>query len=220
MNDIAGVRQSQRADGDTQRTLIFLAAWFFLAIWLSVTGKLVTGGGLPLGILATILLPLLAYAADARAGHPLFGGLARLDLPALITLHTFRVIGVTFIVAWLDGRLPAGFALPAGLGDIAVGLAAPFVAAAVARRPDRLAPAWIFTILGVADLVVAVGSGVLHGGPPLGLLAGPVTTDLVTRYPLSLIPTFGVPLMLLLHVRTLGILAAGRRPAPVPAAAG
>jgi hypothetical protein len=32
----------------------------------------------------------------------------------------------------------------------------------------------------------------------------------VARYPLSLIPTFGVPLALLLHVRTFGALAAKR----------
>jgi hypothetical protein len=210
MNDIAAVRRQQGAGSDVQRTLIVLAAWFFLAVWLGVTGKLVTHGGLPLGILATILLPLLVYAVDARAGHLLFGGLLRLDLQSLIAAQTFRILGVTFIVAWLGGTLPGGFALPAGIGDIAVGLLAPFVATATSRRPDRLAPAWLFTLLGVADLVVAVSSGVLHGGPPLGRLAGPITTDAVTRYPLSLIPTFGVPLALLLHVRTFQVLAAQR----------
>src|SRR5262249_41466474 len=153
----------------------------------------------PLGILATIVVPLIVYAVDGRAGHPLFGGLLRLDLPALIAAQTIRVIGVVFIVAWLGGTLPGGFALPAGLGGIAVGLAAPFVAPAVSRRPDRLGPAWIFSVLGVGDLVIAVSSGVLHGAPPLGLLAGPISVDGLTRYPLSLIPTFGVPLMLLLH---------------------
>jgi hypothetical protein len=210
MSDLAAVRRQHSAGSDIQRTLIVLAAWFFLAVWLSVTGKLVTHGGLPLGILATIVLPLLVYAGDGRAGHPLFGGLLRLDLQSLIAAQTFRILGVTFIVAWLGGKLPGGFALPAGIGDIAVGLLAPFVASAVARRPERLAPAWIFTLLGVTDLVIAVGSGVLHGGPPLGLLAGAITTDAVTRYPLSLIPTFGVPLALLLHVRTFQVLAATR----------
>jgi hypothetical protein len=177
MSDLAAVRRQHSAGSDIQRTLIVLAAWFFLAVWLSVTGKLVTHG---------------------------------LDLQSLIAAQTFRILGVTFIVAWLGGKLPGGFALPAGIGDIAVGLLAPFVASAVARRPERLAPAWIFTLLGVTDLVIAVGSGVLHGGPPLGLLAGAITTDAVTRYPLSLIPTFGVPLALLLHVRTFQVLAATR----------
>ena len=40
-----------------------------------------------------------------------------------------------FIGLWLGGTLPAQFALPAGLGDIAIGLAAPAVAARL-RRGD------------------------------------------------------------------------------------
>jgi hypothetical protein len=210
MSTIAGTRQ-RSSEGDIQRTLIVLALWFFLAVWLGVTGRLATSNGLPLGILATIVLPLLAFAVDRRFGHALFGGLMRLDLPGLIAAQTFRVIGVTFIVAWSAGTLPGGFALPAGIGDVAVGLAAPFVAAAVTRRPDRLGLAWVWNVLATADLVIAVSSGVLHSHTPLGLLAGPVGTDMLARYPLSLIPTFGVPLALLLHVRTSQTLGATAR---------
>ena len=113
-----------------------------------------------------------------------------------------------FVVAWMGGSLPAGFALPAGLGDMAIGLAAPFVASAVIRRrPHHLALARIWNVLGVADLVIAVSSGVLHGRSPIGLLAGSVTTDVVARYPLSVIPTFLVPLALMLHLATFRRLA-------------
>ena len=210
MNDSVGVKQHQLVYGDIQRTLLTLAAWFFLAVWLGVTGKLVTTGGLPIGLGAAIVLPLIVFAVDGRLGHPLFGGLMRLDLPALIGAQIFRVIGVLFIIAWLGGMLPGGFALPAAIGDVTVGLAAPFVATAVARR-RTLSAAWLWSILGTADLIVAVTLGVLHGGPPLGLLAGPVTTNAVAHYPMSLIPTFGVPLALLLHVRTFRALAAQAR---------
>lgn len=34
----------------------------------------------------------------------------------------FRVEGAAFLVVMALGKLPAGFALPAGLGDIAIGL--------------------------------------------------------------------------------------------------
>jgi hypothetical protein len=62
---------------------------------------------------------------------------ARLALP-----QTLRVVGVAFLVVLALGKLPAGFAIPAGLGDIAVGVAAPLVARRLARgthrtRPDR-----------------------------------------------------------------------------------
>jgi hypothetical protein len=207
MNDSASVKSPPLVYGDIQRTLLVLAAWFFLALWLGVTGKLVTTGGLPIGLGAAVVLPLIVFALDGRVGHPLFGGLMRLDLPALIGAQIFRVVGVLLFIAWMGGTLPAGFALPAAIGDVAIGLTAPFVAAAVARGRSR-GVAWLWNVLGVADLVIAVTAGVLHGGPPLGLLAGSLTTNAVAHYPLSLIPTFGVPLALLLHVRTFRALAA------------
>ena len=78
--------------------------------------------------------PLLAFALDGRLGRPMFAGFLRLDAATVVALQTFRIGGVFFVIAWLRGSLPAGFALPAGLGDIAVGITAPFVAAAIARR--------------------------------------------------------------------------------------
>lgn len=202
--------ETQRTPNDVSRTLLLLVGWFFLAVWLGVTGKLNGHGAPPIGIGASIVLPLLIFAVDRRMGSPLFGALARLELPALIAAQTFRVVGVVFLVAWAGGTLPGGFALPAGIGDVAIGLAAPLVAAAAARRTPRLGPARIWNLLGVADLVLAVTSGVLHGRSPIGLLAGAVTTDAMARYPLSLIPTFFVPLALMLHLTIFRKLAAAR----------
>jgi hypothetical protein len=202
MRDTSSIRQPHVGD-PIARTLILLAGWFFIAVWLGVSGKLNQHGAPPLGLAAALLLPLAVFAADRRWGSPLFGGLVRLDLPALIVPQTFRIVGVVFVVAWMTGTLPAGFALPAGLGDIAIGLAAPFVATAVAqRRPGHLRLARIWNVLGTIDLVTAVALGVLHGRSPIGLLAGSVPTDAMTRYPLSLIPTFLVPIALMLHVAT------------------
>ena len=207
MND-ASVIDVRRAGSDIRRTLLFLAGWFFVALWLGVTGTLSQQGGPPIGIGLAIVLPLVLFAADRRIGSPLFGALDRMELPALIAAQTFRIVGVVFLVAWLAGTLPGGFALPAGIGDVAIGLAAPFVAAAVARQPARLATARVWNLLGIADLVIAVTSGVLHGRSPVGLLAGGVPTDALVRYPLSLIPTFFVPLALMLHFTTARKLAA------------
>jgi hypothetical protein len=185
---------------DMARTLTVLVAWFFVAVWLGVTGALLAEGTPPIGLAAAIGLPLVAFAIDGRFGHPLFGGLLRLELPALVALQTFRVVGVIFVVGWMGGTLPAGFALPAGLGDIAVGVSAPFVAAAVAnRRPHHRRWLRVWNTFGTIDLIAAVTLGVLHSGSALGILAGPVTTDALARYPYSVVPTFLVPLALMLH---------------------
>jgi hypothetical protein len=45
--------------------------------------------------------------------------------PWLIGIQLYRVLGLNFLVLYALGRLPAEFALPAGVGDVIVGLAAP-----------------------------------------------------------------------------------------------
>jgi len=178
--------------------------WFFAALWLGVSGAARGGVGKPpLLLAAAVTLPLLVFAADGRSGWRLFRGLAQLSLPALIAMQTFRVGGVFFVIAWMHGDLPGAFALPAGLGDIAIGAAAPFVAAAVAdgkRRAPAVAVAW--NLLGVVDLIAALFLGVSHSSSSVGVLATGVTTDTLAVYPFSLIPMFLVPLAFMLHALT------------------
>jgi hypothetical protein len=54
------------------------------------------------------------------------------------------------------------FALPAGLGDIAAGIAAPLVARRLAQGTGRRAALW-FNAFGMTDLVVALTLGALTG---------------------------------------------------------
>jgi hypothetical protein len=84
------------------------------------------------------------------------------------------------------------------LGDFAIGVTAPLVAFYLAqgRRKNSFI---LWNILGVIDLVNAVTLGVL-ASPALGILRPEVSTDAMTVLPLSLIPTFAVPLLLILHI--------------------
>jgi hypothetical protein len=50
-----------------------------------------------------------------------------LDLRLLTALQGGRVIGFVFLALYAHGLLPGLFAWPAGLGDVLVGGAAPFV---------------------------------------------------------------------------------------------
>ncbi len=51
----------------------------------------------------------------------------------LIAVQVFRVVGVLFLVELQRGNLPAAFAIPAGIGDILVGITAPIVAFSLRR---------------------------------------------------------------------------------------
>jgi hypothetical protein len=182
------------------RTMTAVLAWFFVALALVAGGALVTTGGPPIALAIAMAVPLLAYRLDGRRGHPLLDGIARLDVTTLAVLQTFRVVGVVFLVAWWRGALPAGFALPAGLGDVTVGITAPFVAAALAsNRPfaRRLFVAW--NVFGIVDLVTAVTLGVAHSRTAIGFIHAATSTDALAAYPFGLIPTFAVPLAIILH---------------------
>ena len=63
----------------------------------------------------------------------------------------------------------------------------------------------VLNILGLLDIVGAIGSHVLSSGTPLGVLtgAGDVTSDIMQSLPLALIPTFLVPFFIVLHTISL-----------------
>jgi hypothetical protein len=118
---------------------------------------------------------------------------ARLALP-----HTLRVVGVLFLIVMALGHLPAAFALPAGLGDIAIGVAAPFVARRLARGNGHTG-AVRFNVLGILDLVVAVSIAFLL----FEFVEVTPSTAPLRLLPLALIPTTAVPLAVALHIVSL-----------------
>jgi hypothetical protein len=118
----------------------------------------------------------------------------------LAATQVFRVIGASFLVAWQHGQLPALFAIPAAVGDVAVGLAAPVIALRLRRDPSRRRGALWFNALGILDLTVAVTIGFLAAASPYQLLHIHPSTDAVAVLPLAVIPTLLVPVALVLHV--------------------
>ncbi len=162
--------------------------------WLGLTFPVVL-----VALLTSTKIPLLSRVLTAP------GAVARLARP-----HTLRVVGVVFLIVMALGHLPAVFALPAGLGDIAVGLAAPVVAYRLARGTGHRRAVW-FNIIGIADLVVAVGIGFLAGLGPYRPIEVSPSTEALSLLPLALVATVAVPLALALHIVSLRLLATQRR---------
>jgi len=154
------------------------------------------------GFLGTLLalsrIPVVARALTAP------GMAGRLVLP-----HSFRVAGVFFLFYLALGHLPALFALPAGLGDIAAGIAAPLIALRLAQGTGRRAGLW-FNVYGLTDLAIGLTLGALTG---YGLLNVTPSTAPISELPLALVTTADVPLMIALHITSLVALArASRQP--------
>lgn len=68
----------------------------------------------------------------------------------LIRLNVWRLEGLVFVLLMLDGQMPALWALPAGIGDIAVGATAFWVASRFAT-PSGRPLAIVFNLFGLAD---------------------------------------------------------------------
>jgi hypothetical protein len=121
--------------------------------------------------------------------------------PRTLTLvQSMRIAGIVFLVLGTYKILPAFFALSAGWGDIAIGATAPFAALWLAK-PGLANPAHrkgfiLWQVLGIADLVNALTLGALAGViDPHG-----IPTTAMTVLPMSYIPTFAVPVFLMLHI--------------------
>ena len=109
-----------------------------------------------------------------------------------------------FLFLYAHNVLPGIFALPAGIGDMAIGITAPWMVVALARRPEFAASAGFvrWNVLGILDLVVAVGLGTLSAMLTTGA-AGEISTASMATLPLLMVPAFLVPLFLMLHVAAL-----------------
>ncbi len=162
-----------------------------------------------------IIAPIVIGAIVLFALPGFMERVRRIPLQWLVAVQVYRVAGVLFLIAYAQGDLPAEFALPAGIGDILVGLAAPFVAHKLAKQgPERargavLAWAW----LGIFDLVVAVTCGFLTAPSVFQQLALDAPNSEITSYPFVLIPVFAVPASVLLHVYVIARLVRSGTPA-------
>jgi len=86
-------------------------------------------------IAVTAVLPVALFLSVYALSRRFRGFVLSQDLRRLTMLHHWRVIGFTFLALYAVDKLPGLFAWPAGLGDVATGLAAVFIVARMAREP-------------------------------------------------------------------------------------
>jgi hypothetical protein len=142
-----------------------------LAFFVSIAFSLIAWGILT----ARYIWPELRLRPRAEALRP------------LLTLHSFRFIGLAFLVPGVvSPDLPSAFARSAAYGDI---IAAMLALLALISLPSAsgVVIAWIFSLWGTADLFNA-----FYQANHAGLMAG----QLGATY---FIPTFIVPLLLITH---------------------
>lgn len=186
---------------------IILAAWAVLAMILAHRGFLRppdTSSFPPIG--TNLIVVFLALGFSLALSPSLRSTVS--NQSHLTWLHVWRLEGIVFLILAATGQVPALWALPAGIGDIIVGATAPFVAARL-DRPGGRRRAVVFNLFGMADLVVAVSLGMLTSAGPTQVFFTQPTSELLTKFPLALVPTFLVPLAFTIHIISLWQLLRG-----------
>ena len=173
-----------------------LAVWFAAVLWASAAHLFLNPlAQFGVGVAVAAVVPLIVFSLWF-AGSEGFRHFALSLNPRILTsVQVWRVVGFTFVLLQARNVLPAIFAWPAGYGDMFIGVTAGFAAWKLAEPAHR--GTFIFwQALGILDLVTAVSLGTT------ARLLDPHGASMVTMtvLPLSLIPTFFVPLFMMLHV--------------------
>jgi len=169
-----------------------LWAWFAAAV---AAGHFLLLQRLPALATPAILLTLtaaalLAYFRIAALRTWVDG----LELRQLVLLHATRFVGIYFLFLYQRGELPRAFAVSGGIGDIIVATLALAVVFAPLDPERRLRAIFIWNVVGLIDLALVVLSAARI------VLTAPAELRALTYLPLSLLPTFLVPLLFATHI--------------------
>jgi hypothetical protein len=110
----------------------------------------------------------------------------------LVLFHLTRFVGFYFLFLQRRGQMPFAFAVPAGWGDITVAFLAVFVLISSDARNWK--PLLVWNCLGLLDILFVVSAALR-----IGLQDWP-SMHALREWPLSLLPTFVVPLIIASHV--------------------
>ena len=181
---------------------IAVFAWFLLIVSLGAVGAFSGPPGKPpLPIAIAFAAPVALFLAWMRLSRSFREFVSSLDLRLVVGMQAWRFAGLGFFFLYAHKVIPAVLAVPAGLGDMAVAVTAPWMVLALLHNPG-LATGRAFVrwnLLGILDFVVAMGIGALGAMFATGR-TGEISTAPMVMLPQLLIPAFLVPFFFILHI--------------------
>lgn len=201
------VSQAATLFGSGPRPMVGGAIKAALAVWLGVV--LIAGargafvgvpGQPPLPVFAGAVVPLIMFAIALRTSQAFREFLLALDVRLIVAMEAWRYAGFGFIALYANHVLPGLFAWPAGLGDMAIGMVAPWWIVTLSKNPDAAATFQfrLWNALGILDFVIAFTTATICA---MTITADvPPTIAPMGQLPLVLIPAFMVPLFVMLHI--------------------
>jgi hypothetical protein len=166
--------------------------WFLAAVVLGASGALVNFVPPRPQILLVLLTVGLIVAGMIVPSFRTW--LALVDLRSVIAIHLTRFIGIYFLVLYARGLLPFDFAVLGGWGDIVIAATALLWLVFVREPAHHRAWLLLWNLCGLIDIVFVVATAARMGR------ADPASMGPLRTLPLSLLPTFLVPVIIASHV--------------------
>ena len=151
--------------------------------------------------------PILGFLAAFAFSKRVQEALIALPLWVITAIHSLRLVGIAFVIAGLSQELAPQFGWLAGGGDMISALVSIPLAIVLYQKhysKSLRARFIVWNIFGLAGLFLSITLGLLYSLSAVGILSSPVAnTRALSFLPYSLIPTFYVPILILLHLLAL-----------------
>lgn len=182
----------------TRVLLSVLAVWGLAVVAAAVTG--VYSAMPPLLIAPLIALGIIIPVAVYAISDGFRAYIATVGLRPITAFHIWR-IAAALVFFWYGEHnlLPEAFVRNAGWGDLIAGVLALFVV----MLPENRSRYFIFHIVGFADFVVAVGTGLTL------FLLNDSRMAAIQTLPMALIPLYGVGISGASHIMAFDLLRRG-----------
>jgi hypothetical protein len=203
-------QQMSKSDSQTAwNVVIALVVWLGVAIGIGMSGVL---HGASAGLLSGMIWILtIAVMVIYGCSRPLRTWTRTIDMRVLILFHSLRFVGAAFfLLNAAEGRLPQSFSMAGERSGLVVAALALVVAATAV--PVRSARQW-WIVLGWNLIGLASVLRVLVAGMELGI-ADMHQMAPMTEWPLNLLPTFLVPVVISTHLVIFSRLWRSARRAP------
>jgi len=182
---------------------ITLLLWFSAIFVLSFSQAFIPERGEPpLNLLITFTLSVGSFIVAFWSFASFRNYILNLDIRFLIMLHSWRMLGMGFIMLYIFDKLPPLFAFLAGFGDAATAIAAVFLAYSLFTKSQGVSKksVWRWNTFGLIDFIVAVTIGILTQTDALLFADSGINSDLMVVFPFALIPGFLVQVFTITHL--------------------
>ena len=128
----------------------------------------------------------------------------RIGFERILRFHLVRFIGIYFLYLYYQGKLPYEFAVLGGVGDIIVAIFALILLFYTQSRNFKQV-VFVWNTVGLIDILFVISTAIRF------LIEDRSQMEQLTHLPLSLLPTFVVPLIISSHYITFYLLNSQKR---------